>query len=67
MHSYISHSLLLFDPPTIDEASVKAMHIESRGAHEQSDHPKRTATTKRSGENPSCTYYEKARHDEENC
>lgn len=55
-HIYIRHSLLLFDLATIDEANVKAMHLESMGMNEQSDHPKRAATTKRRGENPSCRW-----------
>lgn len=63
LHSYIRHSLLLFEPVTIDEASVKAMHLVSRGMHEQNDHPKRAATTKRRGENPSYTHCEKDRHE----
>ena len=66
-HNYIIHSLLLFKPPTINDASVKAMHIENMGAHEQSDYPKRTATAKRRGEKPSCTHCEKEGEDEENC
>ena len=40
LHNYIRHSLLLFEPLTIDEASVKDMHLESRGTNEQNDHPK---------------------------
>ena len=59
LYNYIRHSLLLFETPTIDEASVKAMHIESRGMHEQSDHPKRSVVSKRRGAKPSCTNYEK--------
>ena len=31
LHSYIRHSLLLFEPTTIDSANVKAIHIENRG------------------------------------
>ena len=53
LHSYIRHSLLFDEPPTIDEASVKAMHIESRGAHEKIYNPKRIAIAKRRGEKPS--------------
>jgi len=34
LHSYIRHSLLLFEPTTIDSASVKAIHLENRGTHE---------------------------------
>jgi len=38
-HSYLHHSFLLFKPKIINEASVKVVHIESRGKHEQEDHP----------------------------
>lgn len=31
LHSYIMHSLLLFEPTTIDVASVKAIHLENKG------------------------------------
>lgn len=37
LHSYIRHSLLLFEPTTLDSASVKAIHIESRGKNERED------------------------------
>lgn len=47
LHSYLRHSLLLFDPETLNEASVKVVHLESMGKHEQEDHPKRTTTTTR--------------------
>ena len=29
LHSYIKHSLLLFEPNMIDAAGVKAIHLES--------------------------------------
>ena len=67
LHNYIRHSLLLFEPPTTDEASVKAMPLERRGMHEQNDHPKRIATTKKTGEKSYCTHCEKEGHDEESC
>ena len=35
LHSYIHHSLILFESTTINEASVKVMHLESRGMHEK--------------------------------
>ena len=31
LHSYLGHSLLLFEPTTIDSASVKAIHLENKG------------------------------------
>ena len=67
LHGYIRHSLLLFEPTTIDEASVKAMHLEHKETYEQNDHPKRAATTKRRGAKTSCTHYEKEGNEEDNC
>ena len=67
LHSYLCHSLLLFEPKSLDEASVKVVHLERRGEHEQDDHPKRVATTKRIEARPSCIHYEKEGHDEKNC
>ena len=29
LHSYNRHSLLMFEPTTIDSASVKAIHLET--------------------------------------
>ena len=66
LHSYIRHSLLLFKPTTIDSASVKAIHLESRRTPEWDDHPKRSVAAKRRGEKLSCTHCEKEGHDEEN-
>ena len=37
LHSYIKHSLLLFEPTTIDAASVKAIHLERRGKNGKED------------------------------
>ena len=31
LHSYLRHSLLLFKPKNLDEASVKVVHLKSRG------------------------------------
>lgn len=66
LHSYIRHSLLLLERATIDEPSVKAMHVERSEIHEQNDHQKRAATGKRRGVKPSCTHCEKEGHNEEN-
>ena len=41
LHSYLRHSLLLFEPTTIDSASVKAIHLENRGKNERDDHFKK--------------------------
>ena len=67
LHSYIRHSLLLFELTTIYSASVKPIHLENRGKHGQDDHSKRATTHKRRGAKLSCTHYEKEGHDEENC
>lgn len=37
LHSYIRHSILLFEPTTIDSANVKAIHIENMGKNERDD------------------------------
>jgi len=37
LHSYVWHSLLLFEPTTINAASVKEIHIENRGKNERED------------------------------
>lgn len=67
LHSYIKHSLLMFEPTTIDSTNVKAIHLQNEGTHEQDDHPKRTAVANKRGAKPSCTHCEKEWHDEENC
>ena len=59
LHGYIIHSLLFFEPTTIDEASVKATHLENKETCEQNDHTKGVATSKRRGENTSYTHCEK--------
>ena len=41
LHSYIRHSLLLFEPTTIDSASMKAIHIENWGKNERDDQSKK--------------------------
>ena len=41
LHSYLRHSLLLFEPTTIDSASVEAIHLENRGKNERDDHFKK--------------------------
>lgn len=67
LHGYFRHSLLLFEPKTLDEASVKVVHLERMGKHEKDNHPKGTSTTKRKEDTPYCTYCEKEGHDEEHC
>jgi len=41
LHSYIRHSLLLFEPNTIDSTSVKDIHLKNRGKNERDDHSKK--------------------------
>ena len=33
MHSYLRHTLLMFNPSTLDDVCVQATHLESRGKH----------------------------------
>ena len=65
LHSYLHHSLSLFEPKTLDEASVEVVHLENRGKHEQEYNPKRKITTNRKEAKPFCTHSEKKGHDEE--
>ena len=42
LHSYIRHSLLMFEPTTINSTNVKAIHLENRGINDKDDHSKKT-------------------------
>ena len=35
LHSYIHHTLLLFNPTNLDKVFVQATHLEDRGKHAQ--------------------------------
>jgi hypothetical protein len=37
LHSYIRHTLLLFNPTNLDEVCVQATHLENMGKHVQED------------------------------
>jgi hypothetical protein len=37
LHSYIHHTLLLFNPTSLDEVCVQVTHLENRGKHVQED------------------------------
>ena len=65
LHSYLCHCFVLFEPKTMDEASVKVVHLKSRGNHEQYDHPEMAVVAKRNESKPSCTHFYKEGHDEE--
>jgi hypothetical protein len=39
LHSYIRHTLLLFNPTNLDEVCMQETHLESRGKNVQEDHP----------------------------
>jgi hypothetical protein len=41
LHSYILHTLLLFNPTILDEVCVQATHLENRGKHVQEDPTKK--------------------------
>ena len=38
LHSYIQHTLLLYNPTNVDEVCVQATHLESRIKNVQEDH-----------------------------
>jgi hypothetical protein len=35
LHSYIRHTLLLFNPTSLDKVCVQTTHLENRGEHVQ--------------------------------
>jgi hypothetical protein len=41
LHSFIRHTLLLFNPTSLDEFCVQATHLEDMGKHVQEDPPKK--------------------------
>lgn len=43
VHSYIIHSLLLFEPTTIHAGSVKAIHIEYKGKNDEEYNPNKSS------------------------
>ena len=79
LHSYIRHTLLLFNPTNLDEVCVQETHLESRGKNVQEDHTKKPskfkgrgqgkkkATSKKEEGNPSCIHCKRDGHDDEHC
>jgi hypothetical protein len=41
LHSYIRHTLLFFNPTSLDEVCVQFTHLENRGKHVQEDPSKK--------------------------
>jgi hypothetical protein len=41
LHSYIRHTLLLFNPTSLDKVCVQATHLENRGKNVQEDPTKK--------------------------
>jgi hypothetical protein len=44
LHSYIRHTLLLFNPTSLDEVCVQATHLENMGKHVQEDPMKKPSS-----------------------
>ena len=80
MHSYLRHTLLMFNPSNLDDVCVQDTHLEARGRHDNDsfvkksfdnkdkskDKGKKTATIKKEGENPTCSHCQKG-HDVSKC
>jgi hypothetical protein len=79
MHSYLRHTILMFNPTNIDKVLVQATHLEaSKGKHVIEDKKpykfekkpkgkwksKKLATVKQAGERPTCSHYKKKGHEE---
>jgi hypothetical protein len=83
LHSYIRHTLLFFNPTSLDEVCVQATHLESKGKNGQEENSfkhsknhfngkgngkdKRTTTTKKEEGKSSCSCCKKMGHDSEHC
>ena len=82
MHSYLRHTLLMFNPSNLDDVCVQATHLEARGKHDddsfmkksykfdnknkRKDKGKETATITKEGEKPTCSHCHKG-HDVSKC
>ena len=78
MHSYLRHTLLMFNPSNLDDVCVQATHLEARGKHDNDsfmkksfkdkskDKGKKSATIKEEGEKPTCSHCQKE-HDVSRC
>jgi hypothetical protein len=42
MHSYLRHTLLMFNPSNLDDVCVQATHMEARGKHTNDTFVKKT-------------------------
>ena len=81
LHSYLHHTIFMFNPTNLDEVCVKATHIESKGksAHDkfysaeyiqskegkEKGKIKHTTTVKKGDTKLSCSHCQKNGHDEE--
>jgi hypothetical protein len=82
MHSYLRHTLLMFNPSNLDDVCVQATHLEARGKHDNDSFMKKSskfenkdkskekgkkeATIKKEGEKPTCSHCQKE-HDVSKC
>ena len=43
MHSYLKHTLLMFDPSNLDDVCVQDTHLEARGKHDDDSFMKKSS------------------------
>jgi hypothetical protein len=83
LHSYLRHTILMFNPTNLDEVCVQATHLEARGKNDTHEGFKKTysqgdkgkkkfkgrknAAVKKEGEKFTCKHYSKDGHDEDHC
>ena len=80
LHSYLRHTILMFNPNNLDEVCVQSTHIEMGGRSVPSNFQKKfsktddkkgkgkkTVTLKKEGERPTCTHCKKDGHEESKC
>ena len=81
-HSYLRHTILMFNPTNLDEVSVQFTHIKSKGksVHDvpsvesrqakegkAKQKGKHAATMKKEEDMPTCSHCQKQGHEEEKC
>jgi hypothetical protein len=79
MHSYIHHTILMFNPPNINKVSLQYTHLEdSKGNHVIEDtkpyklekklkgkwKSKKSTTVKQAEDKPTCSHCKKKGHEE---
>ena len=82
LHSYLTHTILMFNPNNLYEVCVQATHLEARGGNTPEEGSKssfkgkekqkgfkgnKNVSIKKEGEKTICKHYSREGHDESHC